>query len=417
VGAVAPEGLSVSVALRGNLQDFGIGEVFQLIGQQRKTGVLEVAGDGERIQLSFDQGSVVSAAPVGPHDHAGLGEMLVRCGLLTPERLEELERERTTTLLPLPQLLVSKQILGMPEIEQIEDLLTQETIFALLRRESGSFHFTAQSVSHERDSQRLLPAEHILMDGLRMVDEWRSFADALPSEATVFRRVASFEKFRAGAKRETSARLAAAERVFLLIDGRLSVRRVIDLSRLGTFEASRWIAQFSRNGLIVPVAQEEIERTRRQLQLAAPEPSRLRAQIALGLPFAFAFVLLAVAAWGPRPAAREPLLREPLAEARESFDLLRVRNALGAYHRAQVLLQEAQGVSAEGRETWPESLEVLVRDGFLTADALTPMRTHPYYYSHRPSGAELLGPEHGFASRGGSRGGDRGGYLDEKDRP
>jgi hypothetical protein len=30
----------VSVGLSGNLQDFGLADVFQLIGQQRKTGVL-----------------------------------------------------------------------------------------------------------------------------------------------------------------------------------------------------------------------------------------------------------------------------------------------------------------------------------------------------------------------------------------
>jgi hypothetical protein len=41
--------VSVSVALRGNLRDFGISEVFQLIGQQRKTGVLEIAGPDERV--------------------------------------------------------------------------------------------------------------------------------------------------------------------------------------------------------------------------------------------------------------------------------------------------------------------------------------------------------------------------------
>jgi hypothetical protein len=408
----------VSVALRGNLQDFGVGEVFQLIGQQRKTGVLEVAGDGERIQLCFDRGSVVSAAPVGSHEHSGLGEMLVRCGLLTPERLEELERERTTTLLPLPKLLVSKQILGTPEIEQIEDLLTQETIFALLRRESGSFHFTAQAVVHERAPERLLGAEQILMDGLRMVDEWRSFADALPSESTVFRRVASFEKFRASAKHESAGRLAAAERVFLLIDGRLSVRRVIDLSRLGTFEASRWIAQFSRGGLIVPVAQDEIDRTKRQLQLAAAGPSRLGSQIALALPFAAALALLAVAAGLARPTPRGSLMHEPLAEAQESFELQRIRNALEAYHRAQVLVQEAQGVvTGDAREGWPDSLDVLVQEGFLSPGALTPTRAHPYYYARRANGAELLGPEHGFASRGESHGGDRGPLLDEKDRP
>ena len=34
----------MSIALRGNLRDFGIAEVFQLIGQQRKTGILEIEG-------------------------------------------------------------------------------------------------------------------------------------------------------------------------------------------------------------------------------------------------------------------------------------------------------------------------------------------------------------------------------------
>jgi len=120
---------------------------------------------------------------------------------------------------------------------------------------------------------------------------------------------------------------------------------------------------------------------------------------------------------GSRPATREPLLREPLAEAQESFEVSRVRNALEAYHRAQVLVQEAQGGAGEAREAWPESLDVLVREGFLAPDALTPMRARPYYYAHRANGAELLGPEHGFASRGESHSGDRGAHLDEKDRP
>ncbi|HKK52381.1 MAG TPA: DUF4388 domain-containing protein, partial [Myxococcota bacterium] len=42
-----------SVALHGNLRDFGIAEVFQLIGQQRKTGTLEVVGEEGAIFLAF----------------------------------------------------------------------------------------------------------------------------------------------------------------------------------------------------------------------------------------------------------------------------------------------------------------------------------------------------------------------------
>jgi len=60
----------VTVALHGNLQDFGIGEVFQLIGQQRKTGVLEVRGEQGEVELRFDSGGVVAADGVMVRDRA-----------------------------------------------------------------------------------------------------------------------------------------------------------------------------------------------------------------------------------------------------------------------------------------------------------------------------------------------------------
>ena len=87
----------MSIALRGNLRDFGISEVFQLIGQQRKTGVLEIAGEEQRIQLRFDAGAIVGAEPVGSHPDAALGDLLMRVGWLTRERLAELVRGALAT--------------------------------------------------------------------------------------------------------------------------------------------------------------------------------------------------------------------------------------------------------------------------------------------------------------------------------
>jgi hypothetical protein len=69
------------------LRDFGMGEVFQLIGQQRKTGVLEVRGEKGEVTLRFDTGGVVSASPVGASADEALIEMTVRCGLVPRDRL------------------------------------------------------------------------------------------------------------------------------------------------------------------------------------------------------------------------------------------------------------------------------------------------------------------------------------------
>ena len=65
-------------ALQGNLKDFGIADVFQLIGQQRKSGTLEFSSRVKRVEILFDRGAVLFAAPVGDHPGAAIAEMLAR---------------------------------------------------------------------------------------------------------------------------------------------------------------------------------------------------------------------------------------------------------------------------------------------------------------------------------------------------
>ncbi len=159
----------MSIALNGNLGDFGIGEVFQLIGQQRKTGVLRVEAKHEEMELRFDEGRIVDAAPVRAKSEAALGDMTVRCGLLTQDQLATVERERGEGT-SLAAALVASGSLPREELRQLEDLLTRETIFELLCWVDGSFRFVSESIRHDREPDTLLGAEQVLMDGLRMVD-------------------------------------------------------------------------------------------------------------------------------------------------------------------------------------------------------------------------------------------------------
>jgi hypothetical protein len=338
----------MSVALRGNLQDFGIADIFQLIGQQRKTGILEFRGEVGRVQLRFDQGAVVSAAPVGSRAEEALGEMLVRCGRL----------------------------------ERIEDVLTRETFFEVLRWESGDFDFRAQPVEHGRRFEALLGAEQILMDGLRMVDEWQSFSEHVPSEDIVFQKTAGFKEYCSRGRLETS-QLRAAERVYQLVDGRISVRRIIDLSLLGTFDAVRLLAELCRAEVIEPLDEEALHRVR------SLTPRRIRASreqavswLAGLLPLLLLAGIAALALRGVapgEPASGFALQRAPIEANRAAFDARRVRHALEA-HRF-----------AHGR--WPEGLVELERRGVLAAGTLAQRGGGAYYYVVREDGALLLAPE------------------------
>lgn len=366
----------MSVALRGNLEDFGIGEVFQLIGQQRKTGVLEVSSETARVQLCFDSGAVVSAAPVGAQPGAALGEMLVRRGCLRPEVLESALAECGASLQLLGPHLLERGLVSKAELDETEEFLTSETLFDLLRENRGSFHFSAQPVPHERDARTLLGAEEILMEGLRKVDEWRTLAHSLPQEDTVLRRRRTFDVYASKASDEARRRLVTAERVYLLVDGRLTLRRVIDLSHLGTFEGSRIVADLIATGVVEPVKRKEKRAPTPRAEGELPRPALVAGAAVLAL-----LVTLAAGLHLPEgsPPTGSRVRGAALELARQAFEARRLRNAVEAYR------------AAHGE--WPSSLEQVVASGLAERSALTPSSGNPYYYRRSQDGVVLLTPE------------------------
>jgi hypothetical protein len=373
----------MAVALRGNLRDFGIGEVFQLIGQQRKTGILEVEGGAQKIRMGFLDGAVAWAAPVGPYEDSALGDMLVRVGLLTPDHLLQVERRLQEGEESFEHLLIEQSELDAGEIEAIRELVTSETIFTLLRLSQGSFHFTAQKIPQGSGSAKRLPAEQILMDGLRMVDEWRAMDPTVTCDATVFQRVGRLEAYREAAVGDSPEQQARAEKLFLLIDGRLTARRIIDLSRIGTFEGSRILSRLRETGVIEPIDAEVLATTRQRRRTRAQTPTWAGLGLAAAiLPFLFLFLM----AWLSHGATRSPapdgftwLDREPQRRAEIAFETRRLRNLVEAYRFAA--------------GDWPGELRDIEARGWLPPGTLAATEERPYYYVRRGDSVLLLAPE------------------------
>ena len=369
----------MSVALRGNLEDFGIADVFQLIGQQRKTGVLEFrAEDGHMVQLRFDRGAVVAAAPKGATSEDALAEMLVRCGKLTRRQVDELNAECHAAGQTAPRLALAAKWIEDAELNRIEDLLTRETFFDLLRWERGAFDFHNQPVEHTRPHETLLGAEQILMDGLRMIDEWQSFSELVPEDA-VFRRAAGFEEYRRRATLDASL-LDDAERVYQLVDGRIAVRRIVDLSLLGTFDAVRLMADLRRADVIEPLDPAALERVQ-------AKPS-VRLDLGRGELFgwvaaAVAIVLLGALTVVARPSAPEAqpgfaIDGSARARIQEAYAARRARHGVEAWR------------FAHGR--WPVAMREVTGSKLWPDDALAAPQGRPYYYQQREEGVILLAP-------------------------
>lgn len=377
----------MSVGLSGKLEDFGIADVFQLIGQQRKTGILELTGSSARVQLVFDNGLVVSAAPMGARatDADPLGDKLVSCGLLTRERADEADAACRSSAQTVARIVVERGWLRAEQVGRVEDLLTRDTIFDILRWKRGSFDFRAQHVAHHKNPGALLGAEQILMDGLRMVDEWNSIQKLVPSGDTVFQRVGRIESYRKEAQDVPPAQKEHAERVFELIDGRLSIQRVIDLSLLGKFEGARAVAGLRRAGVIKQLDPEGVRQLRKHFRPPRSTAAVVRQWVTAVIPL----LLLCLAAASTRPGAPAaaapgdgffPIEQTGLEKVREAQATRRIRNAVEAYRLA------------EGR--WPSGLAELEKRGLVRPEALAPPAGRPYYSVNREGGFVILAPEH-----------------------
>jgi len=354
----------VSVGLSGNLRDFGIADVFQLIGQQRKTGELVVRQKTGGARLFFDEGAVVAALPELAKGSDPLADMLARSGRIGREQAQELCDAERSSAQPLRQIAVERGWLSRDALDAAEDQLTQDTIFEVLRWEGGHFDFQPRTSVPKRAGANGIGAEQILMDGLRMLDEWRTFAGRIPSEDTVFRRRAEVE---APAENEILGS-DAAQRLLALVDGQLSARQIIDLSRLGNFEGTRLLASGVDAGLL-----ERVEASSFPSAWTAwvePEERRrgLRAFAQAALPLLA--LLLVVLSQGHSPG---------LPATGSSWAIPRARIERVAEMEHMRGLRKVAEVFHVLESRWPATLEDLTARGLLDTAALASPLGRPYH--------------------------------------
>src|SRR5262245_49875892 len=94
------------MALEGTLKDFSIADILQLIGIQRKTGLLTLESADDTVTVHFFEGQVVGADTHVQNLEDMLGSVLVRTGRITEGNLQKALRVQKETLQRLGYILV-----------------------------------------------------------------------------------------------------------------------------------------------------------------------------------------------------------------------------------------------------------------------------------------------------------------------
>jgi len=387
------------MALQGTIKDFGLGEIFQLIGIQRKTGVLTLESGSETVSIHFVDGHVVGADLRERTVEELLGAVLVRTGRITEAQLHEALRIQRRTLQRLGHVLVEHRLISVDDL--VDGLRTQalQIVYRLFRWRTGAFRFrTAEHLEYDERHFTPIAAETILMEGARMVDEWPIVERRVRSEHMVFRRTPAGDALCGGidaildrdvaaepapldapARRGADRPASAEEREILaLVDGTRTVTEICDRSSLGEFDTWRALADLVTWHWIV-------EYRKPALALRATRASRW---LARGIEAVLCGLVLLAAGVSVFNAPQAPLAPWAVFGGGPTVDALR-------RHASQLRIEHVERAIQLyylDRGAFPSRLEALVGSPYIAVEDLGDPLGQPYGYEIDAAGYRIFDP-------------------------
>ncbi len=376
------------MATEGQLSDTSVEALLLDLDERRFTGVLKikaVLGEGqvEALKIELSEGEIVQVDSPTRADAWRLGQLLVRGELVSAADVDEaLERSKLRGK-PLGVVLLGLNKLHQGQLEDILHMQFVEDLHRALGWKKGQWQLEAKEIPLLPGGPEPLDAEQVIKEGLKQAERWPTIRALVPSLDM------SFVKRISGQIQPEEARqkkIGPQElKVFSLIHYSRSVRDLVPLARLETFEVCRSLALLIHGEIIAPHKEAEPE------PVAAQPPSKAASGEKIREAAAFhgftAFLVIAVLAAGlwiflsarekstqegqPEGGAQAAAVVDPMRDALTRGQIGRISAALEVYRRQ--------------RGDYPPRLEVLVEVRLLSeGDLKAP--DYEGIYKYRPTG-------------------------------
>ncbi|MGE3166989.1 MAG: DUF4388 domain-containing protein [Planctomycetota bacterium] len=240
------------MTLRGQLEHFGLGELFQTLALNQHTGTLFVESRGESKSIYFSTGSI-SFVGHGAGKSMRLGEILVRSGKVTEADVELAMREQGQGGNLLGRILVDRGLITQDDIRNALRIKVQEELYDLFLWEQGTFEFRPDYCPPEladplqRNTQVSIDPQAILMEGLRLLDELRVFRTHVSDARSIIERgVPSLPS--------DESNSASDLRLWELTVESKSLEEIVRASSDSRFQTLRSLHRFIENGWLQPMS-------------------------------------------------------------------------------------------------------------------------------------------------------------------
>ncbi|HOC20190.1 MAG: DUF4388 domain-containing protein [Chloroflexi bacterium] len=253
------------MALKGNLKDFGITQLLNLINLARKTGTLYLEGAQSKAYLCFREGALVYAAADG--QELALLPLLQKAGKLTAEQA----RVIATNMGSKPDRDVALMLIQSGHVQQQElvQLVRQhitDTAYSVFSWNAGTFRFEPNELPIQGKLVSSIALENVIMEGSRRLKEWERLQEEIPSLDVAL-------KF--AEKPNTPLRdvnLTVEEwRVISFVNPRNAIRQIAQYNNMSEFQIRKIVYGLLQAGLV-----EIIRPPRQMAEATVGEPRSVR---------------------------------------------------------------------------------------------------------------------------------------------
>lgn len=227
--------------LRGNLRDFTVTQLLNLINLAQKTGTLILDAPSEQAYVSFRNGKLAYAR-IGNED-GNLATVLRQANKLSPNQYRTLsERAGKMTDKELGLLLINAGYVSQEDILLNLQVHFTDIIRRLFTWVEGLFRFeTALPPPDDRINVKL-DLENLIIEGSRHLREWEELQDEIPSLDLAL-------KFTD--RPMTHLNLSVQEwRVVKYVDPKNSMKQIASAAKLGEMEMRRIVYGLMQAGLV-----------------------------------------------------------------------------------------------------------------------------------------------------------------------
>lgn len=168
------------MALKGNLRDFTVTQLLNLINLAHKTGTLTVEGPSETAWVSFRDGKLIYAQ-MGNEDGTLVG-VLRKGGKLSSRQAQVIKTNAAgKSDKELGLLLINAGYLTQQEILTSLRVYVLDIVYRLFTWVEGFFRFDANVLPPNDRIIIRVDLENVIIEGSRRVREWEQLQDEIPN--------------------------------------------------------------------------------------------------------------------------------------------------------------------------------------------------------------------------------------------